>query len=57
MKSWLGKNVREMYSTYNEGKSFLDERFIRTLKTKIYKYINSMSRNVYINKSPEIVNK
>ena len=57
MKSWLGKNVIEMYSTYNEGKSFLDERFIRTLKTKIYKYINSMSRNVYINKSPEIVNK
>ena len=57
MKSWLEKNVIEMYSTYNEGKSFLDERFIRTLKTKIYKYINSMSRNVYINKSPEIVNK
>ena len=57
MKSWLEKNVIEMYSTYNEGKSVLGERFIRTLKTKIYKYITSMSRNVYINKSHEIVNK
>ena len=37
MKSWLEKNNIEMYSTHNEGKSFVAERFIRTLKTKIYK--------------------
>ena len=39
MKSWLEKNVIEMYSTHNEGKSVLGERFIRTLKNKIYKYM------------------
>ena len=38
MKLWLEKNGIEMYSTHNEGKSFIAERFIRTLK-KIYKYI------------------
>ena len=37
MKSWLEKNNIEMYSTHNEGKSVVAERFIRTLKTKIYK--------------------
>ena len=31
-------NDIEMYSTHNEGKSVVAERFIRTLKTKIYKY-------------------
>ena len=44
-----------MYSTNNEGKSVIAERFIRTLKTKIYKYITSISKNVYINKSDNIV--
>ena len=39
MKSWLEKNDIEMYSTHNEGKSVLVERFIRTLKNKIYKYM------------------
>ena len=34
MKSWLEKNNTEMYSTYNDGKSVVAERFIRTLKTK-----------------------
>ena len=34
MKSWLEKNNTEMYSTYNEGKSVVAEKFIRTLKTK-----------------------
>ena len=38
----------EMYSRYNEGKSLAAERFIRTLKSKIYKYMTSMSKNVYI---------
>ena len=37
MKSWIEKNVIEMCSTYNEGKSVIAERFIRTLKNKIYK--------------------
>ena len=39
-----------MYSIHTEGKSVVAERFIRTLKTKIYKYMTSMSKNVYINK-------
>ena len=38
----------EMYSTHNEGKSVIAERFIRTLKNKIYKCLTSMSKNVYI---------
>ena len=37
-----------MYSTYNEGRSVVDERFIRTLKNKIYKYMTSISKHVYI---------
>ena len=45
-----------MYSTHNEGKSVVAERFIRTLKTKIYKYMTSISKNVYIDKLNEIVN-
>ena len=45
-----------MYSIHKEGKSVVAERFIRTLKTKIYKYMTSISKNVYINKSDDIVN-
>ena len=45
-----------MYSTHNEEKSVVAERFIRTLKNKIYKYITSMSKNVYIDKLDTIVN-
>ena len=41
---------------YNEGKSVLAERFIRTLKTKIYKYMTSISKIVYIDKLDNIVN-
>ena len=44
-----------MYSTHNEGKSVVAERFIRTLKNKIYKYMTSISKNVYINKLDDIV--
>ena len=47
----------EMYSTRNEGKSFLAERFIRTLRNKIYKYRTSISKNLYIDKLDDIVNK
>ena len=44
-----------MYSIHNEGKSVIAERFIRTLKSKIYKYMTLVSKNVYINKLDEIV--
>ena len=46
-----------MYSTNNEGKSVIAERFIRPLKNKIYKYMNSISKNVYIDKLDDIVKK
>ena len=55
-KKWLQDNDIVMYSTHNEGKSVVAERFIRTLKSKIYKYMTSMSKNVYINKLDDIVN-
>ena len=45
-----------MYSIHNEGKSVVAERFIRTLKTKIYKYMTLVSKNVYIDKLDDIVN-
>ena len=57
MKSFLQNNGIEMYSTHNEGKSVVGERFIRILKNKIYKYMNSISKNVYIDKLDDIVNK
>ena len=46
-----------MYSTHNKGKSVVAERFIKTQKNKIFKYITSMSKNVYIGKLDDIVNK
>ena len=45
MKSWLKDNDRHIYSTQNEGKSVFAERFIRTLKNKIYKYMAAKSKN------------
>ena len=56
-KKWLKDNNIEMYSIHNEGKSVVVERFIRTLKTNICKYITSISKNVYIDKLDDIVNK
>ena len=44
-----------MYSTHDEGKSAVVERFIRTLKNKIYKHMTSVSKNVYIGKLDDIV--
>ena len=44
-----------MYSVHNEGKSIVAERFIRTLKTKIYKYMTLLPKNVYIDKLDDIV--
>ena len=46
-KKWLKDNGISMYSTYNEGKSVVAERFIRTLKNKIYKHMTAISKNVY----------
>ena len=57
MKSWLEKNEIEMYSTQNEGKSVIAERFIRTLKNRIYKYMTSVLKNVYIDILDDLVNK
>ena len=51
------KNDIEMYSTHNEGKSVIAKRFIRTLENKIDKYMTSVSKNVYIDKLDDIVNK
>ena len=45
-----------MYSIHNEGKFVVAEKLIRTLKTKIYKYMTSISKNVYINKLDDTVN-
>ena len=53
-KKWLRDNII-VYSTHNEGKSVVAERFIRTLKSKIYKYMTSISKNVYIDKLDDIV--
>ena len=46
-----------MCSTHNEGKSVVAKIFIRTLKNKICKYTTSISKNVYIDKLDDIVNK
>ena len=46
-----------MYSTHNEGKSVVAERFIGTLKSKIYKYMTSVPKIAYIDKLDDIVNK
>ena len=54
-KKWLRDNDIVMYSTHNEGNSVVAERFIRTLKGKIYKYMTSISKNVYIDKLNDIV--
>ena len=53
----LKRNNIEMYSTYNEGKSVVSERFIRTLKSKIFKHVTDVSNNVYFDGLVDIVNK
>ena len=44
-----------MYLIHNDGKRVSAERFIRTLKTRIYKYTTSVSKNVYIDKLDDTV--
>ena len=55
-KKWLKDNDIEMYSIHNEEKSVVAERFIKTLKNKIYKYMTAISKDVYIDKLDNIVN-
>ena len=45
-----------MYSTYNEGKSVVAERFIRTLKNKLYKHMTATGKNIYYDVLDDIVN-
>ena len=56
-KDFLKINNIEVYSTYNEGKSVVAERFIRTLKNKIFKHMTAISKNVYFDVLDDIVNK
>ena len=56
-KKWLSDNDIIMYSTFNEGKSVVAERFIGTLKNKLYKHMAATGKNVYYNVLEDIVNK
>ena len=55
-KKWLSDNDIIMYSTYNEGKSVVAERFIRTLKNKLYKHMAATGKNVYYDVLDDVVN-
>ena len=54
-KKWLQGNDIVMYSAHNEEKSVVAERFITTLKSKICKYMTSLSKNGYIDKVDDTV--
>ena len=56
-KDFLKTNNIEMYSTSNERKSVVAERFIRTLKNKIFKHMTAISKNVYFDVLNDIVHK
>ena len=56
-EKWLSDNDINMYSTYNEGKSVVAERFIRTLKNKLYKHMEATGKNVYYDVLDDVVNK
>ena len=55
-KKWLSDNDIIMYSTFNEGKSVVTERFIRTLKNKLYKHMTATGKNVYYDVLDDVVN-
>ena len=55
-QKWLSDNDIIMYSTYNEGKSVVAERFIRTLKNKLYKHMTATGKNVYYDVLDDVVN-
>ena len=54
-KKWFKGNNIEMYSTHNEGKPIAAERFIKILKSKIYKHMTAISKNVYFDVLDDIV--
>ena len=54
---FLKDNDISMYSTYNEGRSVVAERFVKTLKNKIYKHMTSTGKNVYFDVIDDINNK
>ena len=56
-KKFLKENNIEIYSTYNEGKSVVAERFIKTLQNKISKHMTAVSKNVYFDVLDDIVDK
>ena len=56
-KKWLSDNDIIMYSTYNESKSVVAERFIRTLKNKLYKHMAVTGKSVYYDVLDYVVNK
>ena len=56
LKKWLQDNNIVMYSTNKQGKSVIAERFIRTLKNKIYEYMTAISKNAYFDKLDDILN-
>ena len=56
-KEFLKRNNIEIYSTYNERKSVVAERFIRTLKNKIFKHMIAIQQNIYFDVLDDIVNK
>ena len=56
-EKWLSDNDINMYSTYNEGKSVVAERFTRTLKNKLYKHMTTTGKNVYYDVLDDVVNK
>ena len=56
LKDFLKINNIEMYSTYNEIKSVVAERFIRTLKNKTFKYMTAISKNIYFDVLDDNVN-
>ena len=56
-KKWLSDNDIIMYSTYSESKSIVAERFIRTLKNKLYKHMTATGKNVYYDVLDDVVNK
>ena len=56
-RKWLPDNDIIMYSMYNEGKSVVVERFIRTLKNKLYKHMTATGKNVYYDVLDDVVNK
>ena len=56
-EKWLSDNDINMYSMYNESTSVVAERFIRTLRNKLYKHMTATGKNVYFNVLHNVVNK